>query len=90
MNFLKDKRKPRSSKDCGLVYLTSVIVSDSLYNMTGADAAGAYLYASDSALTNSLNLLQVRVPCTTCLVVRVADIISEAGTFSTDFTYSGH
>lgn len=68
----------------------SVIVSDSLDDVTGADAAGAYLYASDSALTNCLNLLQVRVPCTTCLVVCVADIISEAGTFSTDFTYSGH
>ena len=68
----------------------SVIVSDSLDDVTGADAAGAYLYASDSALTNCLNLLQVRVPGTTCLVVCVADIISEAGTFSTDFTYSGH
>lgn len=68
----------------------SVKVSDSLDNMTGADAAGAYLYASDSALTNCFNLLKVRVPCATCLVVCVADIISEAWTFSTDFTYSGH
>ena len=58
--------------------------------MTGADAASANLYASDSTLTNCLDLLQVGMPCATCLVVGMADIISEAGTFSADFTCFGH
>ena len=58
--------------------------------MTGTDAASAYFYASDGSLSNRFNLLQVWVPCTTCFVVCMADIIPEAGTFSTDCTYFGH
>ena len=58
--------------------------------MAGADAASTYLYASDGSLANRFYLLQVWVPCSTCLVVCMADIIPEAGTFSTDCTYFGH
>ena len=58
--------------------------------MTGADAARAYFYTSDRSLANRFYLLQVWVPCTTCFVVCMTDIIPEAGTFSTDCTYSRH
>jgi len=58
--------------------------------VTGTDAASAYFNASDGALTNRFDLLQVRVPGATCFVVCMADIIPEAGTFSTDCTYFGH
>jgi hypothetical protein len=58
--------------------------------VAGADAAGAYFYASNGTLTNRFYLLQVGMPCTTCFVVCMADIIPEAGTFSTYCTYFGH
>ena len=58
--------------------------------MTGTDAASAYFNASDGSLANRFDLLQVWVPGATCLVVCMADVIPEAGTFSTDCTYFGH
>lgn len=67
-----------------------VKVSESLDDVTGANAASAHLNASDGALTDCLNFLQVWMPGATCFVVCVADIVSETRTFSTDFTYFGH
>ena len=58
--------------------------------MAGEDTARADFYASDRSLTDSFDLLQIRVPCAPIFVVCMADIVSEAGTFSTDCTYFRH
>lgn len=58
--------------------------------MSGADAACANFDAPDSSLTDSLDLLKIRMPCAACLVVGVAYIITEAWTFPADITYFGH
>jgi hypothetical protein len=55
--------------------------------MPGTDATGTDFYASDSTLLIRLDFLQVRVPCAACFVVCMADIIPEAGAFSTNSTY---
>jgi hypothetical protein len=55
--------------------------------VTRADAAGADLDASYRALTNCLDFLQVWMPGAPGFIVCVTDIISEAWTFSADFTY---
>jgi hypothetical protein len=64
--------------------------SESFGYMTGANAAGANLDASDRALTNSFNLLQIRMPGTAGFVVCMADIVSEARTFAADFANFRH
>ena len=56
----------------------------------GADAAGADLDASHRAVVDGLDLLQVGIPGPAGFVVRVTDIIAEAGAFSADFAYLGH
>lgn len=58
--------------------------------MAGANAACANLDGFHRAVTDSLNLLQVRVPYAGGFVVGVAYVISEAGAFSAYFTNSGH
>jgi hypothetical protein len=58
--------------------------------MTGADATGADLDASDCALADRFNLLQIRMPGAAGFVVCVADIVSEAWTFATDCTNFRH
>jgi hypothetical protein len=61
-----------------------------LDHVAGADAAGADLDALDAAVPHCLDLLQVGVPGAAGLVVGVADVITEAGAFTTDFAYFGH
>ena len=52
--------------------------------MTGADATGTDLDGSDVAVPDGLDLLQVRIPDGTGFVVGMADVVAEAGTFTTD------
>lgn len=62
--------------------------SERFCNVTGADATCAHFYAPDSPLTDCLDFLKIRMPCSAGLIVCMADIVSEAGTFSADFTCS--
>ena len=52
--------------------------------MSGTDAACADLDGSDVAVPDCLDLLQVRIPDGTGFVVGMADVVAEAGTFTTD------
>ncbi len=63
---------------------------DGLGDVAGADAAGADLDGLDAAIPDGLHLLQVRVPRGAGLVVGVADVVTETGTFAADFTFSRH
>jgi hypothetical protein len=59
-----------------------------LGNVPGSNASGANLDAAHRTVVNCFYLLQVRVPGPAGLVIRMADIIAEAGAFSTYFAYS--
>ena len=63
-------------------------MSDDFGNETGADAAGANLDGRDAAVFHSSDFLEVGTPDGTGLVVGVADIVTEAGAFSANFTFS--
>ena len=63
-------------------------MSDGFGNETGADAAGANLDGGDTAVFHRSDFLEVGKPDCTGLVVGVADIVTEAGAFSTNFTFS--
>ena len=92
-NRLAGQKKAASFvKDCGfeILNLFATDESESFGYMAGADAAGANLDASDRALTDRFNLLQVRMPGTAGFVVCVTDIVSEARTFAADFTNFRH
>jgi hypothetical protein len=56
----------------------------------GTDAAGADLDGCDCAVFDGFDLLDVRVPDGTGLVVGMAHVVAEAGAFSADFTFSRH
>jgi len=60
---------------------------ESLGDEPGTDAAGAYLDAAHGSLVYGFDLLQVRVPGPAGLVIRMTDVIAEAGTFTAYFTY---
>jgi len=57
-------------------------------HVTGADAAGTGLDSHDAAVFYRSDLLQVRIPHGAGFVVGMAHIVSEAGPFSTDITFS--
>jgi hypothetical protein len=59
-----------------------------LGHVTGADAAGTGLYSQNAAVFHCSDFLQVRIPHGAGFVVGVAHIVSEAGPFSTDITFS--
>jgi hypothetical protein len=60
-----------------------------LCNESRADAAGADLYSQDaSVLFNRLNFLEIRIPYRTGFIVCMADVITEARAFSTNFAFS--
>jgi hypothetical protein len=59
-------------------------------NVTGADAAGTYFDGLDTAFAKSLDLLKVRIPDGTGFVVGMTHVVSEAGAFAANFTYSRH
>ena len=90
--FARKKKAAFFVKDCGfeILNLLATYESESFGYMTGADTAGANLDASDRALTDRFNLLQIRMPGTAGFVVCMADIVSEARTFATDFTNFRH
>lgn len=54
----------------------------------GPNAAGADLDTTHRTIVHSLNLLQVGIPGGTRLVVGMADIVTGAGAFAADFTFS--
>ena len=53
-----------------------------------ADAAGTDLDCSYSAVSDSLNLLKIRIPDCAGFIVGMTDVIAKAGTFTADYTYS--
>lgn len=61
-----------------------------LGNLVRTDASCADLDALDASVLNRLQLLQIREPHPTGLVVGVTDVIAEAGAFAADFAYIGH
>ena len=54
------------------------------------DAAGADLHALGNAIGERLDCLKIRVPATTCDVVRVGDIVAELRPFAAKITYVCH
>jgi hypothetical protein len=58
--------------------------------VAGADATGADLYAADRTILDGFYLLQVRIPRSAGLVIGMADVVTEARTFTAYFTYFGH
>jgi len=56
--------------------------------MAGANATGAGLDGHDAAIFYGSDLLKVRIPHGTGLVVGMAHIVAEAGAFSTNITFS--
>lgn len=59
-------------------------------NVTGADTTGTDFDGLDTAFAKSLDLLKVRIPDGTGFVVGMTHIVSEAGAFAANFTYSRH
>jgi hypothetical protein len=56
---------------------------------SGTDAAGTDLYGRNAAVAfNSLDFLKIRIPYCTGFIVRMTDIVSEAGAFTTNLTFS--
>jgi len=64
--------------------------SERFGDKAGTDAAGANLDSCNRAVFDGFNLLDVRMPDGTGLVVGVAHVVAEAGAFSTNFTFSRH
>lgn len=54
----------------------------------GTNAAGANFNGGNAAVFNGSDFLKVGAPDSTGLVVGVADIVTEAGAFSANFTFS--
>jgi hypothetical protein len=71
-----------------LKYAMAGLMLQRFGHMSRADAAGTDLDSHDAAVFDSSDLLQVRVPDGAGFVVGVAHIVSEAGAFSTDITFS--
>jgi hypothetical protein len=63
-------------------------MSDDFGNETGADAAGANLNGGNAAIFYGPDFLEIGAPDSAGLVVGVADIVTEAGAFSANFTFS--
>jgi hypothetical protein len=59
-----------------------------LGDVSGTDAAGADLDGPDGAVPDGLDLLEVGIPYGTGFVVGMADVVAEAGTFTTYCAYS--
>jgi hypothetical protein len=59
-----------------------------LDNVAGTDAAGADLDGSDISVSDSFDFLEIRVPDGTGFVFCMADVVTEAGAFSTYCAYS--
>lgn len=57
---------------------------------TRADATGTDFHGLNCSVVDRFNFLQVRVPSSTRLVVCVANVVTGAWTFTTDFAFSGH
>ncbi len=54
----------------------------------GTDAAGTDFNRSNAAIVlDSLDFLKVRIPDGAGLVVRMADVVTEAGAFTANFTF---
>jgi len=64
------------------------VLLECLGYVPGADAAGTGLDSHDAAVFHRSDLLQVRIPDGAGFVVGMAHIVSEAGPFSTDITFS--
>jgi hypothetical protein len=56
--------------------------------MARTDTAGANLDGGHATVSYRLDFLKIRIPYSTGLVVRVADIVAEARPFTTNFTFS--
>ena len=56
--------------------------------VTGTDATGTGLNGLNAAIFNGSDLLKVRIPYGTGFIVGVAHIVTEAGPFSTNITFS--
>jgi hypothetical protein len=64
------------------------VLLEGLGHVPGADAAGTGLDSHNAAVFHRSDLLQVRIPHGAGFVVGMAYIVSEAGPFSTDITFS--
>jgi hypothetical protein len=76
-------------RTAALKFLTGLLLQRFSY-VPGTDAAGTSLDCHDAAVLHRSDLLQVRIPHSAGFIVGVAHIVSEAGPFSTDITFSGH
>lgn len=90
--MVKEQQKPRALHAPRLNSVTrnGRLVLKCFGYVTGADTAGADLDRSHVAVSDCLDLLEVRVPYSTGFVVGMAYVVAEAGTFTADFTNSRH
>ena len=79
------KKAPLSGGALGLGVIKQL---QSFLNASRTDAASACLYGLQAAVAYGTNFLKVGVPYGTGFVVCVADIIAEAGAFSTDIAFT--
>jgi hypothetical protein len=66
------------------------VLLESFGHMPGADTAGTSLDSQNAAIFHGPDLLEVRIPHRTGFIIGVAYIVTEAGPFSTDITFSRH
>jgi hypothetical protein len=64
--------------------------SDNFFNLIGTDTTGADLHGLDGTVVTATNLLQIRVPDGSGLIMSVADIVASHRFFPADFTFFRH
>lgn len=83
----KNSRTPASEFGCWMLTESYKRLERFSY-VSGADTAGADLDGGYAAISDGLDFLKIGIPNGAGLVVCVADIVAEAGTFSAYFTFS--
>jgi hypothetical protein len=83
-----DKEKPLARACSGFEVVMAGLLLQSFGHMPGANAAGTGLDRHDAAVFYRSDLLKVRIPHGAGFVVGMAHVVSEAGPFSTDITFS--
>jgi hypothetical protein len=88
MKAANTTRKAAAHECSGLIVRYLGVLLQRFGYVAGADATGTGLNGQDAAVLYGSDLLKVRIPYGTGLVVGVAHIVSEAGPFSTNITFS--
>ena len=83
-----NKEKPLAHACRGFEIVMTGLLLQCFGYMPGADAASTGFDSHNAAVFHRSDLLQVRIPHGAGFIVGMAHIVSEAGPFSTDITFS--